>query len=151
MERVPGSPSLDETSPHYHPAGLSTLQTNQASRNTTQTCTSYQAKQSIMPRYSDWPEIQNGEVFKGENYPVGKGLGIINPKNFEPATWTPLLKSATGQGQYGRFIALMMGRINLQESPPDEVRSFVNMVTSDVSHDLLYYALPHMPDWTKGP
>lgn len=40
------------------------------SRHTIQTCTGHQAKQSIVPRYSDWPNIQNGKVFEGEVFVV---------------------------------------------------------------------------------
>ena len=116
-------------------------------RSLEQESTNHQDKQCVAPMTTFQSVPKDGEVFTGSNFAVGKGLGVISSKFFEPETWTPLLRDTMGRGRYGQFITAMIGRIKLQESNPDEVRNFVNLVASDVNHDLMSVALPHMPNW----
>ena len=82
----------------------------------------------------------------GEPRVSGHGLGFINHKYFEPATWEPLLSTEMGRGQYGRFVASMMERIRLEESSCDEVRSFVHLVATEHNWGFMKVAMPHLPE-----
>ena len=64
----------------------------------------------------------------GEPSATGRGLGYINPKYLEPATWEPLLCTDMGRGQYCRFVASMIERIRVKESNFDEIKRFVHLV-----------------------
>ena len=59
---------------------------------------------------------------------MGRDLGVIHRKYFEPATWEPLLSTEMGRGQYSKFVASMIERIHLKESSCDEIRSFVRLI-----------------------
>lgn len=59
---------------------------------------------------------------------TGRGLGVINRKYFESATWEPLLSNEIGRGQYSKFVAAMIERIRVKESSLDEIRSFVHLI-----------------------
>lgn len=77
---------------------------------------------------------------------TGRGLGIINRKYFEPATWEPLLSTEMGRGQYSKFVASMIERIQLQESNYDEIRSLVHLVATEHNWDFMTIALPRLPE-----
>ena len=79
----------------------------------------------------------------------GPGLGIINRKYFDPATWEPLLNTAAGRGQYSKFVTLMVERIRSKESSCDETRNFVNLVATERNWDFLKVAMPHLPELTE--
>lgn len=52
---------------------------------------------------------------KGFGLSIGKGLGVISAKYFEPQTWTPLLMDDKGRTRYGKFVTAMMGRFTFRK------------------------------------
>lgn len=102
----------------------------------------------VLSKMSDgsvWAEAKYGGLFPSNVKITGKGLGIISHQFFKAETWAPLMKDAMGKIRFGQFIAAMMGRIELQESDSDEIRSFVSLIATDSVPDFMTVALPHMP------
>ena len=95
---------------------------------------------------SEWKQPHQGLLKCSEPSATGRGLGVINRKYFEPATWEPLLSTEMGRGQYSKFVASMIERIKLKESSYDEIRSFVHLVATEHNWDFMNVAMPSLPE-----
>ena len=92
-----------------------------------------------------WKRYPKRLLIRTEPSAAGRGLGVINRKYFEYATWEPLLSTEMGRGQYGRFVALMVERIRLQETNYDEIIGFVWLVATEHNWDFMKVAMPCLP------
>ena len=95
---------------------------------------------------SGWEHPRQGLLDCREPITTGSGLGIINRKYFEPATWDPLLSTEMGRTQYGKFVSAMVERIHIKESNFDEIRSFVHLVGTEHNWDFMRIAMPYLPE-----
>lgn len=95
---------------------------------------------------SKWEQPHQRLLECSEPSAIGRDLGFINRKYFEPATWEPLLRTAMGRGQYGKFVASMIERIRVKESSYDEIRNFVHLVATEQNWDFLKVAMPYLPE-----
>lgn len=94
----------------------------------------------------EWRVPKNADSLKSDLKVPGRGLGKINPKYFETATWAPRLDKFDGQQQYGKFVEAMMNRIRFEESHPDEIKKFVNLLASPENWNLLRIAQSRIPE-----
>lgn len=95
---------------------------------------------------SEWEQPHQRVMNYSEPRATGRGLGLINRRYFEPTTWEPLLSTEIGRGQYGKFVASMIGRIRVKESSYDEIRKFVHLVATEHNWEFMRVAMPYLPE-----
>ncbi|KAL9137457.1 MAG: hypothetical protein Q9175_001346 [Cornicularia normoerica] len=100
---------------------------------------------------SIWKQPHQRLLQCSEPSATGRGLGVINRKYFESATWEPLLGTEMGRGQYSKFVASMIERIRAKESSFDEIRSFVHLVATEHNWNFMEVAMPFLPELKEHP
>ena len=93
-----------------------------------------------------WEEFESFESLKSNLNVPGRGLGQVHPRILESATWAWRIDSFEGQGQYGKFVEAMMNRIRFEESNPEEIKMFIDLMAADENWNLLRVAQSHIPE-----
>ena len=93
-----------------------------------------------------WEELENVESLKSNINVPGRGLGKVHPKVLKSATWIWCIDTFGGQCQYGKFVEAMMNRIRFEESNPEEIRRFVDLMATDENWNFLRVAQSHIPE-----
>ena len=78
----------------------------------------------------------------------GRGLGIISTNNFEPSRWRP--SRPVHKEQYLKFVDLILGRIQANESNATEARLFFELLSTDGDPGFWAPVPGFMPDLEAG-
>lgn len=65
--------------------------------------------------------------------------------------WEPLINSSSGRHQYTKFVRCMVRRISFNASKEAEIQAFSELILSGDSEELMWLAMPELPDCEQLP
>ena len=65
--------------------------------------------------------------------------------------WKSLINSSSGRHQYMRFVRCLVRRISFNASNDAEIQAFSELILSNENEELLWLAMPELPDCEHPP
>ena len=93
-----------------------------------------------------WEDLETVESLKSDINVPGRGLGKVHSRFLESATWDWRIDTFGGQRQYEKFVEAMMNRIRFEESNPEEIKRFIDLMANDENWNFLRLAQSHIPE-----